>query len=53
METIATKKQQPISVDKNIKDHSNDPFFVKKVKSAKLLFKKFGLAKKIKQLQQE
>jgi hypothetical protein len=28
-------------------DHSNDPFFAKKVKSAKLIFKKYGLAEKI------
>jgi hypothetical protein len=50
METLALKKQNIISVDKKIKDHSNDPFVVKKVKSAKRLLAKDGLLKKIKQL---
>jgi hypothetical protein len=50
METIALKKQNSISVDKKIKDHTNDPFVVKKVKSAKRLLEKHSLLKKIKQL---
>lgn len=52
MDTIAIKKQNRIAVDKKIKDHSNDPFVVKKVKSAKRLLEKDGLLKKIKQITQ-
>lgn len=53
METLAFKKQNRISVDKEIKDHPNDPFVVKKVKSAKRLLAKDGLLKRIKQLTTE
>jgi hypothetical protein len=52
METTTLKKRKKISVDKKIKDHSNDPFVVKKINSAKRLLEKKGLLKKIKQLAQ-
>jgi hypothetical protein len=49
METIAIKKTSNyISVDKKIKDHSNDPFVQKKVRAAKKLISKYGLPKKLK-----
>ena len=38
--TIGKKK---VAVDKNIKDDSNDPFFVKKREAALKLLKKTGL----------
>jgi hypothetical protein len=35
--------QKKAVVDKNVKDYSNDPFFIKKRKAASKLLKKTGL----------
>jgi hypothetical protein len=36
-------KRKRVVVSKKIKDHSNDPFFVKKAKAAEAFLKKHGL----------
>jgi hypothetical protein len=35
--------KKKVAVDKNLKDYSNDPFFIKKRESALRLLKKSGL----------
>jgi hypothetical protein len=49
MDSIAIKKnrRQPF-IDKKIKDHSTDPFVVKKILVAKQLINKYGLPRKLK-----
>lgn len=39
-----TKETAPL-VDKNMKSHADDPYFVKKAKDAKALIKKYGVPK--------
>lgn len=36
-----------IVVNKNMKDHSNDPFFVQKVEASKKTIEKYGLPKQL------
>ena len=49
MATIAIRKRAHLpAVGKKIKDHSNDPFVVKKVKASKKLVNKYGLPKGLK-----
>jgi hypothetical protein len=49
MPTIATgKRVNHVTVDKKIKDHSEDPFVVKKLESAKKLINKYGLPRRLK-----
>lgn len=36
-----------IVVNKNMKDHSTDPFFVKKVEASKKTIEKYGLPKQL------
>lgn len=36
-----------IVVNKNMKDHSNDPFFVKKAEASKKTIEKYGLPKQL------
>jgi hypothetical protein len=49
MEAIAIKKRaREIVADKRVKDYSQDPAVIKKVKSAKRLISKYDLGKKIK-----
>jgi hypothetical protein len=46
MSTIATKKRSKFGkLDRTIKDHSNDPFVVKKAKSAKKFMVNLALPK--------
>jgi len=39
----SNKKSHIVTVDKNMKDYSNDPFFVKKTEEAAAFLKKHGL----------
>jgi hypothetical protein len=43
--TNKSKRAAKIRVDKNMKSHTNDPFFVKKAKEAKALIEKYGVPK--------
>ena len=51
MSTIAINKDNPgkgnITVKKNMKDYSNEPYFVKKAEKAMAFLKKHGLPKSI------
>lgn len=38
-----TARRTPVVVSKKVKDHSKDPFFVKKAKAAESFLKKQGL----------
>lgn len=42
-----------IKVDPNMKDHSNDPFVVKKNEAAKRTIEKYGLSAELKRIQIE
>jgi hypothetical protein len=51
METTIKSRKRPVqraTVDKTIRDHSKDPFVVKKNKAAKKLLDKYGLPKGLK-----
>lgn len=39
-----TKKTSPL-VDKDMKIHSDDPYFIKKAREAKVLIEKYGVPK--------
>jgi hypothetical protein len=43
-----SKSSNPkIVVNQNIKDHSNDPFFVQKAEASKKVIEKYGLPKNL------
>ena len=45
--------QMKIKVDPNMKDHSNDPYVVKKNEAAKRTIEKYGLSSELKRIQIE